>query len=343
MATGSGLDAQIGFAAETVVGTPVTPTRFLEFNTEGLAWKPTFVEPAGLRAGRKYKRASRLVQARKTVEGSVELDWPTKGIGLIVAHMLGSAAVPQQILATSAYSQIHTPGGFVGKSLTVQVGRPEPSGVVRPHTYSGCKIISWEIKLANNGVATLSLEVDGWDEATATALATASYVPGSEVYSFQQGTLKLGGTATTTAGEMSVAGGTAVATVITELSIKGETPMARERYGIGQSGVKREQLENDIPKITGSLSAEFARDELYMLMKDNTTFALEFALTGSPITDGGGNNFSVSVIVPACKLKEAAPNVGGPDIVQMSSAWEGYDDEVNAPFQIKIVSDDTTL
>ncbi|MEV4173980.1 phage tail tube protein [Nonomuraea sp. NPDC049709] len=343
MPTGSGLDAQIGFAAESVVGTAVTVTRFLEFNKESLAWKPTFVEPTGLRAGKKFKRASRLVQSRQTVEGSIELEWPTRGIGLIVAHMLGSAATPQQIAATSAYSQIHVPGGFVGKSLTIQAGRPEPSGTVRPHTFRGCKIKSWEIKLAADGILTLSLEVDGWDEATATALATASYVTGSEVYSFQQGTLKLGGTASTASGEMSVAGGTAVSTVIKELSIKGETPMATERYGIGQSGVKKEQLENDFPKITGSLSAEFNRTELYDLLKSNTTFAFDFALTGSAIPSGGGNTNLVSFILPACKLKEAAPSVEGPDIVQMTSAFEGYDDETNAPLQVKIVSADTTL
>lgn len=343
MATGTGLDAQVGLAAESVVGTPVTVTRFPEFNSESLAWMPTFVEPTGLRVGRKFKRASRLVQSRKTVEGSLELEWATKGIGLLVAHMLGSAGVPVVIGATTAFKQIHTPGGFVGKGLTVQVGRPEPSGTVRAHTYTGCKIKSWEFKLSSDGIATLALEFDGWDESTATALATASYVAGAEVFNFQQGILKLGGTPATTSGELSVTSGVAVTTVITEISIKGETPLATERYGIGQSGVKREQLENDIPTITGSLSAEFNRTELYDLMKANTTFALDFALTGSAISGGGGNNNLLSFILPACKLKEAAPTVEGPDIVQMTSAFEGYDNEVDAPLQIKIVSSDTTL
>lgn len=343
MATGTGLDAQVGFAAETVVGTPVTPVKFVEFNSESLAWKPTFVEPTGLRVGRKHKRASRLVQSRKTVEGSLELEWPTKGIGLLVAHMLGSSGVPVVIAASSAFKQIHTPGGFVGKGLTIQVGKPEPSGTVRPHTYSGCKIKSWEFKLASDGIATLALEIDGWDEATATALATASYVTGAEVFNFQQGVLKLGGTPATASGELAVTSGVAVTTVITEISIKGETPMATERYGIGQSGTKKEQLENDIPTITGSLSAEFNRVELYDLMKNNTTFALDFALTGSAIPSGGGNNNLLSFILPACKLKEAAPSVEGPDIVQMTSAFEAYDNEIDAPLQIKIVSADTTL
>lgn len=342
MATGTGLDAQIGFAAETTVGTAVTVTRFLEFNSESVAWKPTFVEPTGLRVGRKFKRAARLVQSRKTVEGSVEMEWATRGMGLLVSHMLGSTGTATQISTTSAYKQIHTPGGFVGKGLTIQVGRPEPSGTVRPHTYSGCKLTSWEFKLSDSEIATLSLEVDGWDESTATALATASFTS-SEVWNFQQAVLKLGGTASTTSGEMSVSGGVAVTTIIREISIKGDTPLATERYGLGNSGVKREQLENDTPTITGSLTAEFNRTELYDVMKNNTTTAIELTLTGSAIPSGGGNNNTLSFIMPACKLKEAAPTVDGPDIVQMTTAFEAYDDETNAPLQIKIVSADTAI
>jgi hypothetical protein len=343
MATGTGLDAQIGFAAETTVGTPVTVTRFLEFNSESLAWKPTFVEPTGLRVGRKFKRAARLVQSRKTVEGSVELEWATKGMGLLVAHMLGSTGTAVVIAASSAYKQIHTPGGLVGKGLTVQVGRPEPSGTVRAHTYAGCKVTSWEFKLSDSEIATLALEVDGWDEATATALATASFASGAEVWNFQQAVLKLGGTASTASGEMSIASGTQVTTIVKEISIKGENPLATERYGIGNAGVKREQLENDTPVISGSLTAEFNRTELYDLMKNNTTTAIELTLTGSAIPSGAGNNNLLSFIMPACKLKEAAPAVDGPDIVQMSTSFEAYDDEVNAPLQIKIVSADTAI
>ncbi|MFI7643742.1 phage tail tube protein [Nonomuraea sp. NPDC049400] len=343
MATGTGLDAQLGFAAESTVGTAVTVTKFVEFNSESLAWTPSFVEPTGLRVGRKFKRVNRLVQSRKTVEGSFDFEWPTKGAGLLIAHALGSTGTPVQIAATSAYKQIHTPGGLVGKGLTIQVGRPEPSGTVRAHTYSGCKITSWEFKLSDSEIATFSFEVDGWDESTATALATASFPTGAEVYNFQQAVLKLGGTASTASGEMSISGGTAVTTVITEISIKGENPLATERYGIGNAGVKREQLENDYPTITGSLTAEFNKAELYDLIKNNTTTAVELTLTGSAIPSGGGNNNTLSFIMPAVKLKEAAPSVEGPDVVQMSTSFEAYDDETNAPLQIKIVSSDTSL
>ena len=37
--------------------------KFQEFTSESLNWEPTWLEPSGLRAGTKFKRASRLVQS----------------------------------------------------------------------------------------------------------------------------------------------------------------------------------------------------------------------------------------------------------------------------------------
>lgn len=343
MATGSGLDAQFGFASESVVGTAVTPSKFVEFISEDIKESPTWLEPTALRVGRKYKRAGRVVKSRTTIEGSLTFEVSSRGIGLLVARMLGSAATPVQIAATSAYKQIHTPGDFKGKSLTVQVGRPEPgTGTVVPFTYRGMKIKSWEFSVSDGEVAQLKLDFDGMAGTNATALASASFVS-AEVFNFSQTTLKLGGTPATSSGELAVTGGTAVATVIKKIAIKGETPMATERFGLGSAGIKAEPLENGTPSITGTLDAEFSKVELYDVYQAGTTTALQLTMTGSAIPSGGGANDLFDIILPACKLKEAAPTVDGADVVQMSTGIEAYDNEADAPIQIKIVSADTAL
>ncbi|MFF9310080.1 phage tail tube protein [Streptomyces sp. NPDC014748] len=343
MATGSGLDAQLMVGEETTWGTGVTPTHGYEFSDEGLKLDPSFLEPTGLRAGLKYKRASRVSISRRTVSGDLTLEHSTKGMGLLWKHALASSGAPAQIDDTTAYEQIHTPGDFRGKGLTVQVGRPEPStGTVRPFTYKGCKVSQWELSVSDNAIPTLKLTFDGRDEDTATALAAASYPAGAAVFSFAGASLKLGGTATTTAGKTTVTGGTAVATVITEVSVQGQAPMATDRFGIGNSGLKAEQLENDTPTITGSLNAEFNKAELYDHFTANDTLVAVLTLVGDEIDDSGAHD-TLEVILPAVKLKSAAPNVGGPDIVQMSTDFEAYSDEVNPPIQVRIVSGDTTL
>lgn len=340
MATGTGLDGQLGFGVESTWGTGVTPTRFVEFNTESLQRTPTFLEPTGLRVGTKFKRVSRIRVSRSTVAGDAELDVATKGMGLLFKHALASTVTTPTLISGSAYKQIHTPGDFRSLGLTVQVGRPESStGAVKPFTYAGCKVSGWEFSLSDGDTPKLKLTIDGRSEATATALASASFLTGTTVFDFSQATLKLGGTATTASGETTIASGVTVATIIKNISISGKAPMATERFGLGNAGLKAEPLENDTPMITGSLGAEFNKAELYDLFSANTTTALQLDLTGAVI--GGGNSFLLSFIIPAIKLKKAAPNVTGPDIVQMSTDFEGYSDETNPTIQVKIVSDES--
>lgn len=343
MATGSGLDAQFMAGAETTWGTGVTPDHAFEFLDESLKLDPTFLEPTGLRAGLKYKRASRVSISRRSVSGDFTVEHATKGMGLLWKHALASSVTTPAALTSPAYEQVHTPGDFRGKGLTLQVGRPEPStGTVRPFTYAGCKVGQWEFTVSDNAIPQLKLTVDGRNEDTATALAAASYLSGSKVYSFANATLRLGGTATTTSGKTTVTGNTAVATVVTEVSVQGAAPMAGERFGIGNSGLKAEQLENDTPTITGSLNAEFSKAELYDHYTANDTLPLVLTLTGDAIGASGSSD-TLEIILPAVKLKAASPNVGGPDIVSMSCDFEAYSDETNPPIQVRIVSADATL
>ncbi|MBB2909324.1 hypothetical protein FHS43_000570 [Streptosporangium becharense] len=342
MTTGTGLDSQVGIAAETTVGTAVTVTRFLEYTKESMKYSPGFLEPSTLAAGTKYKRVSRVTKSRVTAGGDLELPIATRGMGLLYKHMIGSTATATQIGSTTAYRQVHTPVGKLGLGFTMQVGRPEPStGTVRPFTYRGCKVTEWEFSLSDNDVATLKLSIDAMDEATATALATASYTSAHQ-FGFHQAALKLGGTVATASGVTSVTGGTAVATVINSISIKGSTPLATERYGLGSGGIKREPLENDIPTITGSLKAEFSQAELYDVFKAGDALALQLDLTGAPI-GASGEEDTLSFICPAIILKEAPPVVDGPGIVMMDVAFEAYSDGTNPVLQLLSISADTTL
>lgn len=337
MSTGSGLDAQFMVAQETTWGTPVTVTRGYEILDESLNQDITYVDSNGLRVGTTFKRSSRTKQARFSVGGDVTLELPTLGAGLLVKHMLGSTVTTTTLVSGSAYKQVHTPAGMAGLGLTCQVGRPEPTSpyTVRPFTYEGVKITKWEISLKDGGLATLKLTVDGQQELTATALATASFLTGTQVFPFLQGTIKLGGTATTAAGETTIAGGTALATVAKSITISGDNSLATDRYGIGNAGQKREQLQNGIQTINVKLDTEFSKAELYDLYTAGTPTPIQFDLTGAAI---GAANFLFSVILPSCFLKKAPPAVNGPDIVQMSTDWEAEWDETNPPIQIKIVS-----
>lgn len=344
MSTGSGLDAQIGFGVETTYGTAVTPTLFPEFDNEDLKFEPTYSEPSGLRAGRKFKQGAKLTRTRRGVSGSVNMQHPVLGMSRIWKQMLGSGLVtPTQLSTSDAYEHIHTPGDFRGKSMTIQVGKPEPGGTVQPHTYAGCKFSGWELSVSDSEKLTLALTVVGRDESTATALATAAYIANNPSWGFEQCAMTLGGTATTASGKTTLAGNTAIATIVNEIGLTGETPMAEERYGVGNQGLRAEPLENDIPTITGSLSAEYGKEEIYDVFQDNDPTAVLLSFEGGAIPDGAGENFLLEILIAEIRIKAAAPVVGGPDLVEMSTDLEAYSDDVNPVIQVRLVTTETTL
>ena len=339
MTTGTGLDAQLGYKLETTVGTEVTVDKFLEFDSEGMEFDPGFIEPTGLRVGVKFKRGSRLVQSRKMVVGDLKLQHATRVMGALWKVALGSSVTSPTLIAASAYKQIHQTGDLLGKSLTLQVGRPEPGGTVRAHTFRGCKATAWEFSCSDNETASLSLTFDGWDEATATALATASYVS-SEVFNFSQATTFLLGATIAGTTELTYSGGTAVATIVRGISFKGESPLATERFGLGNAGVKKEQLENATPTITGSLDIEYSKTEWYDPFKANTAQSLVLKFEGSVIS--GTDKNTLEFVIPQMRIKKVTPKVDGPDIVKASVEFEVYSDEVKNPFQVKLISADST-
>jgi hypothetical protein len=318
MATGTGLDAQIGFAEETTVGTGVTVTQFVEFNDESLSTNPTWFESTGLRAGGRYaKRTSRVRQTRDNIEGSVSMEVSTKGMSLLFKHMVASSTA-----AATTGTQVHAFGGvWAGKSLTVQVGRPLPVSpyTVSPFTYAGCKVKSWELTAETGGAVMLTLDLVGMSATTATALATASYVASSSNYMFSDIACTLGGTSL-------VSGGL----VATSLSIKGEFPLATERQGLGFGKTKAEALLIGAPTITAKLGGEFNKTLLY------DPFIAETAQAFNVVLTNGAS--SVTLALPSTKIKQASPKVSGPEIVANEIDLEGLDDETNAPITITVVN-----
>lgn len=344
-AYGGGLSAQFGFKAETTPGTQVTVDHFVEMLPESIQWNPTWLESAGMKAGQGYKRVTRTLVSRVSVNGDGSFECADKGMGLLWRHCLGAGTGPTVIAATTAYNLYHVPGSKTALGLTIQVGRPQTDGTVRPFTYRGCKIISWTFSISDNAFATLAITIDGWQEDTATALATATFAATAGVFTFADASVfTLGGTASTTAGVTTVASGVAVSTLVRGITITGATPVRGEGYGLGNAGVKSNQIENAIPTITASLDAEFTqRTEIYDLFKANTTTAMQLDLAHGDA--GSSNPYRLGFIIPALKIKDANVNVSGPDVLGQTITLEAYDDGsgTNPVIQVRQVSTDSTL
>lgn len=370
MGYGGGLSASLGVVVEGTVGTEATVNAWYEFLDESLQQTPTYLDSAGLKAGQAYKRAARTQISKYDVSGDITLEHfdrgfsaaTGRGMGFWWKHALGQNTV--SVIGTgAAYKQIAIPAAKDGLSFTTQIGRPQASSPYTSNafTYRGCKVQGWEFTCSDGELAKLKLTLDGWRENTATGLVSPTFSGTgyqAGIFSFADvgtGNFTLGGTATTstgTASETSVAGGTAVTTVVKGITITGATPLASERYGFGSAGTKKEQIQNAIPTITGSLDAEFTnRTEIYDLFANNTTTALVLGFThyingvdAAGVTGGtGANPYLLSFIMPAVKFKTGQVKLSGADILGLTVGFEAYDDGANPPIQVKLVSQDQLI
>src|SRR5712691_12783109 len=358
----SGLSAQVGTVAETTYGTAVTVTRFWEFLSENFQFAPTWLDGMGLKAGQAFNRSSRTVQSQFDVNGDITMEHTDGSVASVAAdsmgwwwkQALGSTITTPTLVLGTAFKQIHTPGSKAGFSSTIQVGRPQISGVtVQPFTYTGCKVTDWEFSCNDNQIAQLKATVDGRNESTAVALAAASYPAPNGLFSFAHATnFKIGGTATTASGETTVASGVAVGSVVTGVVITGSTPMKVDRFGLGNAGLKNEPIENAIPTITGTLTTEFfSRTEFYDVFKTSGTTVLQvdftkFDAAGNDANGvaAGPNPYRLSFILPAVKFKTADVTIGGPDVIPQQVAFQAYDDGggSNPVIQCKLVSKESS-
>jgi hypothetical protein len=341
---GSGLDAQFGLVLEGTVGTRTTVTRFYEINDASLALSPTFLQSSGIRAGKRFRRAAQVGISRRTALGDINLPVTMLNMGYLWKLLIGSTATAV-VASGTAYKQVHIPGTtFTGISATMQLGKPEPAtGTICPFTYNGCKVTAWELSVKDGTEANLKLTIDAWDEDQSTTLAVASYVANNDVWNFADASnFKMGGTATTATGECTIAGGSAVLSTVTSFTLTGTNHFATDRYGLGNAGTKREQLESDFCEVTGQFEGEFNKTQFTTPFLAGTTVPIQLEFIG-PAIGATGFNTTLSIIVPAAKFMQMPVAIPGADILTVKGDFTAFDDEVNAPLQVKLINTDTVV
>lgn len=322
MAIGSGLGGQIGFVEEVTYGTYVAPTRFLEFNSESLKPDVVHVESRGIGTGR-HLRSTRHKEYIKGAAGNVTLDVKTKGFGLLFKHMLGSYA--NAAVTGNEYKGTITPdaNGKAGLSLTAQVGRPDIGGTVRPYNYEGVKVVGWELMAELDNPLRLSLDLDAETEQTSSALETASYPTGDEIFVMSEGAITLAGSTIH----------------VKKFSLKGAEGLATDRRFIGN--LKKEPLANAEAMITGQLGFEFEGLTRRGQWVAGTNVANLIATFTSPTsTGGGGGPFKMVVTVPLIMWSDGSPAIGGPDILQEEMNFKAVYNGTDAIAKIEYHSTD---
>ncbi len=187
------MDHQFGIVDEVTYGTPVTVTKFFEYESENISETYGRTEGDPLRVGSGFVRNDRFTPYIGGAAGTIQMTAMTKGFGYWLKHMMGQVATTGPA-ETVVYTHTGSEASLAGDSFTCQVNRPfHPSGTNQAFTYSGGKIAKWTLSNSVEGNLLLDLDCDfqTWD--TGVALATAAYPAAMEPFSWVGGFVTIGG------------------------------------------------------------------------------------------------------------------------------------------------------
>jgi Phage tail tube protein len=331
MAIGSGLSGQVGLKKETTYGTRVASDLFFEFASEGGIRNQNYLESRMIRSGRFFQSAPRRVLTTRDAAVSIAGEVPNKGFGSILDLAHGNTVTPVQQGATTAYIQTHNLTGDPTKSATVQVGKPDTGGTVRPFEYPGSMLNAFTLSCALDGWLEFTAGFDSQDEDTAQTLATASYATALAGFNFQQCVVTVNGVA------QNLTTGSLVRSMGLDLSL----PRANARFGLRSNATKAKPILNDYTPGSGSIGYEFTDMTQYGLFTAGTKCPIIFAFTSADLA-GTAIPFSLTITIASAQFTGTTPQVSGPDILAFEAPFSIMDDGTNPPIKFELMEVRTT-
>lgn len=324
-------DCSIGFSVESTYKTYVAPTRFVSFTGESLQWDKDVKQGTGLRVGGRVPRSIRRVVPTAQGQGDIELEIPTKGMGLLWQAAMGTGA--SNLVSGSLYQQVFTLGD-TPNSLTIQKGIPRVNGTVDAYSFLGAVVTDFEIDCSNGDIVTASFGIDAGDVTTAQAYATPSYAT-APVFHFAQGIVAVNGTLTapTTTTLGSVAG--AAAASIRSFSVQVEHNYATDRFNFGGAG-RKDKPAVGLREITGRITVEYDQTTLRdAFLADSTIGLLATFTSGTDV---------LQVVLPDVRLEGDLPETNDGELITVDHDFTVLDNLTAAqPMWLVARTADTAL
>lgn len=323
----SGLFSQLGAKKETTYGTRAIPDHFVEFASESFSLDQRFFLSQQLGSSSTFSRGSRRVATTRSGSGTLSMEFPSKGGGFWLDLLHGNTVTPVQQAATPAYRQTHAIGLTApDKSATIQVGRPDTSGTVRPFDYLGCMATSAQFSCDVDAALMVALEFDVQDEKTDQTLATRTIPTNLHSFVFTQGTLSIAGSPVAD---------------VTTASLGVTLPRQTDFYPLGTSGLKAKPIQNAISTGQGTATARFTDLTHYQRYRNQTQPTLSLSFVGPNIS--GIYNETLTLTCNMVGFTGETPTVGGPDVLQHAIPFDILYDGTNAPLVVEYISQDVAL
>jgi hypothetical protein len=294
----SGNDFRIALAKETTYATRVPPTRFIVITGEGIAFTRNRAYSQSLGMGR-WARPS--VLTTRGGAGPINGEVPTTGFGYLLDALHGNVVAPVQVGGTAAYLQTHTLDTPPTKSYSIQKQLPPVlTNTLVPVDYTGAMFTGITINWNAAGLLTWSMPTDVNDETTGQTLVTYVAPTAWSPYSYQGGTVTIGGVAE--------------ANVLGDGSLTIGASVRTDAYALGTSGTKAKPVETEKPTASMTFTADFNDITNITRVVNNTSADVVLKFEGATIA--GANKFFLEVTLADCVFESPSPTVEGPGPVQ---------------------------
>ncbi|MGH3370688.1 MAG: phage tail tube protein, partial [Nocardioidaceae bacterium] len=192
-----------------------------------------------------------------------------------------------------------TPGDLNGKSLTVQFGRPDEGGTVRPMTYLGTKITAAQLAATVNDYVQLTLSLYAQQEDNAQALAVASYPAGLSPFTFVHGALTVA----------------AAAFDVEDVTLSIDNGLATDRHRLRTNAERpKEPLMADLLSVTGTATVDFTDLTAYNRYVNGTEAAMVLDFNA-----GASARLTITMNV---RFDGDTPNVEGAELLTMDMPFK---------------------
>lgn len=288
MALDTSLAAQIGYAVETTAGTAVTVTRFLPLISDSVNQKIARLESKAIIAGARTWRSQQWQPGSIDIAGQVSHELYDRSIGMLLRACFGGVATT----GAGPYTHTFTPGDLTDDSLTMQIGKPDITGVVNAFTYAGVAATSWDIDATAGQLVMFNMNFAAMTEVTNVALASASYASSIKPMVFTGASLTMGGSSAN----------------CKKLTLHGDNKLDITRHFLGTATIKQ-PLESDLRDYTGVFNGEFESLTAYNRFVNGTEAALVATFAAGAQT---------LVVTYNVRFDGDTPNITGRGIVQQN-------------------------
>lgn len=342
----SGASTKFGIGRETTYGTAVAVTVPYEIVSEDLAGRYERTQAEALSAAL-VDRADRFSIARKGGTGSVTLEVMSRNFGNLLAPMMGLVGTAGNGTSTP-YVHTASIASLIGKHLTVQVGRADETDTRRPWTYEGCKVTNFEFSNSVDESLRCEIGLDAELESNPdspagvyliTALEALS-IPAMNVLTWQEGTIKVGGT---------VGAGDGTVIDVTNVSVAVNNSLNVDRYFIRAGASKAEPRQDGKREVTWSFTTNYNNNDYWEKVASSTiagSYAVLNAKWVGTVAISGVTPTafpSLEIEIPVARFDEGGPVVAGPSMLEQSFSGVGLYDGTNSAVTIKYTTADATV